>query len=377
MSAILHAAETARGGVGTVISQLAGAQAQSVGVHVICILPSEHVPEEFPSGVQLELYSRRGRDPYSLLKFAGIFVRTCLEARPRVVHLHSSFAGIIGRLLLVLLFPVYRPEATIYSPHSFSFMMNVGWLKKRAFAMLERFLAILADRIICVSAHELDCARDVGVPRKKLALVYNGVERMNAVREAGQRAVSDAIRVIFVGRLDRQKGFDVLIDAIRSMKNPRRINLIVVGEAVADVSIKNRVSAGLITGSSIRFTGWLPRSGVLREIETSDVLVIPSRWEGFAMVPLEAMALGVPVISSDACSLPEVVEQGHNGLLFPNEDHIALAKILDSVALDELVAMGRNALSTVRRKFSIASTVRGVADVYPPGLGGLSRGCTH
>lgn len=229
--------------------------------------------------------------------------------------------------------------------------MTTSRWKTRAYSWIERILSSYTDVIVCVSEYERRMAEAAGISPGAIQVIYNGVERRIGARQGKdvpKRRKTDKLSAIFVGRLDRQKGFDVLIRALDLVARDRW-TLEVVGSAVND-------HPGSIHQNSrkyIREHGWLMRDEVLRKVASADVLICPSRWEGFALAPLEAMSLGVPVIASDATSLPEVVKTNVTGITFPVDDYKRLAEILDGVSADQLKELGVNAQRFVRERFSV------------------------
>jgi hypothetical protein len=87
-----------------------------------------------------------------------------------VVHLHSTFSGVIGRCVCVLLKPWRRPKI-VYCPHAFSFLMESSPIKQKVYASIERVLQKVTDVIICVSRYEMDKAARFGIERKRMRLI--------------------------------------------------------------------------------------------------------------------------------------------------------------------------------------------------------------
>jgi glycosyltransferase involved in cell wall biosynthesis len=144
------------------------------------------------------------------------------------------------------------------------------------------------------------------------------------------------LKVLFVGRLDRQKGVDVLIEAVQPLE--KRVSTRVVGESVLAGGLLRRNSEG------VEFLGWLDRTAVASQMAACDVVVVPSRWEGFGLVAIEAMRMGKPVVASAVGGLPEIIVDGLTGKLVPPEDSAALTEVLqqlDPAACARMGAAGR------------------------------------
>ena len=114
----------------------------------------------------------------------------------------------------------------------------------------------------------------------------------------------------------------------------RHSSLVIIGDGPERAALEG-LAAELGIASSVRFLGALPREAALRELAASDLLVFPSLWyEQFAITPLEAMALGVPVLVSDVARSGTVIENGVSGRLFPSGDPTALAASLRDLLSD-------------------------------------------
>ncbi|WP_236190847.1 glycosyltransferase [Pseudomonas pharyngis] len=353
MKKILHVAETIKGGVATVIRTISAAP-EDGRYELVYLVPLDQKKELH--GIdpqQIRTFARSGRNVPSLLRFAWQLARVLLKEKPDVVHLHSTFSGVIGRCVCVLLRPWRKPKI-VYCPHAFSFLMESSPIKQKVYAGIERVLQKVTDTIICVSQFELEKAAKFGIERKRMTLIYNGIDHKHEERKANDPA---PIHLLFVGRLDYQKGFDVLLKAYSEAKRSD-LKLTVVGSAVNEDVVECPPLDG------VEYLPWVTPTEVHALYQKADALIVPSRWEGFAMVPLEGMALGLPVIASDCTSLPELVTHGVSGYVFPAGDHQALADRLKKIQKPALSALGIEGRRIVRERFSAALMIRQTYDVY-------------
>nr|WP_281173804.1 glycosyltransferase family 4 protein [Deferrisoma camini] len=137
-------------------------------------------------------------------------------------------------------------------------------------------------------------------------------------------ARGDGSRILFVGDLLPVKGVDLLVRAFGRLRaGGIRCSLTLVGVGPERTSLEE-TAADLGVAGEVRFRGQVPNQEVLAEMLQADVLVLPSRREGLPNVLLEAMAAGCPVVASTAGGIPEIVDGGRNGLLFPAGDGDAL-----------------------------------------------------
>ncbi|HEJ7991926.1 TPA: glycosyltransferase [Serratia liquefaciens] len=356
---VLHAAETIKGGVATVLRQLAKSQIAEKGCeNVCCLVPDDQILELYGVDTKsIEAFPGTGRGISGFMKFFFIFTRLVLKKRPDVVHLHSSFAGVLGRLSLIMLWPIYRPKV-IYCPHAFSFMMSVSKLKSNIYVLIEKALLPITDAVICVSDCEKKMAMEAGLKGDKLIVVHNGVPQTESDSiKHDDSAISDCIQLLFVGRFDYQKGFDILSEAMLLLKD-EKFHLTVVGDFVLESTNKNQDLP------QTTYAGWLTAEQLAPYFLNADVLIIPSRWEGFAMVPLEAMSYGLPVLASNCSSFPEVVEDRVNGRLFTPAQTTELCQILKNTSREDWKKMGIAAKEIFNNKFTADKMIASTKQVY-------------
>lgn len=350
---ILHAAETITGGVASVMRLLLAHQIANPAYHVIALVPENQrgelvgIPDSHVDG-----FGSRRRSVGGMLAFTLAFTGVVWRTRPDIVHLHSTFAGVFGRLALLALWPWRRPKV-VYCPHAFAFLMATSSTQKRIYGLVEWLLTPLTHAFVCVSAYERDKARHAGLSARKLHLIYNGVPPVS--NSTATRPSKGVIQAVFVGRFDRQKGFDVLHKAMQQLQGI--VHLTAIGAPVHGAAMP-------VAADNITYTGWLKPHEVRTHLQTADVLVLPSRWEGFAMVPLEAMANGLAVLASDACSLPEAVLDGKTGHVFPTDDWEVLAKILKRTSRAQWHKLGAAGHAHFIKNFTAAAMLAATDKLY-------------
>ena len=168
----------------------------------------------------------------------------------------------------------------------------------------------------------------------------------------------------FFGRAVRQKGIDVLLDAFPNVLAAHpTARLVIVGDGQERPELE-RHARRLGIGGAVEFKGWVDRADAL--MPACDVVVIPSRWEGFGMVALEAMAAARPVVASRVDALEEIVVDGVTGLLVKPDDPASLAAALSRLLADpaSATAFGLAGLQRLRRRYTVSRMVDATAAVY-------------
>ena len=358
---VLHIAETAQGGVGSYLEEVVPLQVSRYGAGCVrVVLPHEHA-QHFPqlSGEWLSTF------PLEAATRCGAALRMATRAfqeigawHPDVVHLHSTFAGLLMRPLLA-----HRRLAlrVVYCPHGWAFDRQAGTVQTALARTSERLLSRWCDRVLCVSEHELVRAREVGISTELLQLVRNGIRKAQAEQATTPHCDDPwppgSLRVLFVGRLDRQKGVDILYSAMEHLQD--RAHAVVVGASVAGGGCN-----ACETPANVTHVGWRTRGEIETLYASADVLVVPSRWEALGLVALEAMRAGLPVVASRVGGLPEVIEEGHTGFLIEPENPRVLAEVLSSLDQPTLRRMGGCARERFLQLFQVDRVVDELHDAY-------------
>jgi len=189
----------------------------------------------------------------------------------------------------------------------------------------------LADHIICVSSALQEAVLElVSRPPDTISVIPNGVNPLDFVtaqKDGGDKDGSMEVRqLLYVGNLNYTKGIDVLIRAMALLPNVRTVHLTIVGNGRIRSELE-RLGGELGLQDNIRFVGGVPHAEVIKWMARSDLLIVPSRTEGFGIVAIEAMAAGLPVVASDVGGLRETV-QPETGILCEPNNAKALAEAI-------------------------------------------------
>lgn len=203
---------------------------------------------------------------------------------------------------------------------------------------IERIAGRLADRHVAVSQGVARFAREkIGLPAEKIVVIPNGVviaKEPVAAANLSQLGVPSGRRmIVFVGRLDEQKGIEWLIEQTPEItKRLPSHDLLVVGTGPLAERLRGRAMR-LGIGDRVHFCGW--REDVPQILAASDLLVVPSQWEGMPNVVLEAMAAARPVVAFNVEGAADALGGDANGQIIPRGDAAGFVKRVVEIASDK------------------------------------------
>jgi len=222
---------------------------------------------------------------------------------------------------------------------------------------IQMIVAKNADRIIVPSNYLKKIVTWWGVDKNKINVVYNAVEFKNV---EPVRKSSDERWLISVARLVPWKGMSALIDVLKIL-NIKYLILNIIGEGSEIENLKSKTKE-LKLENKVQFLGKLPHNEAMSYVKAADVFVLNTGYEGLPHTVLEAMNLGVPVITTDVCGNPEVVENNKTGLLveYNNKEQIkgAILKLLNDGELrSKLVNNAKQSLGKFDKQEMINKTI--------------------
>lgn len=211
--------------------------------------------------------------------------------------------------------------------------LRIAVLRRARDLVLER-----AERIIVPSEALARLVLAWGLPAEKITLIRNPVsvpEGLGGREELRRRHAFDGPTLVFAGRLVPQKSIDVALEAVR--RNPD-VRLLLAGEGPYRDRLVRRAHDLGLDGRAV-FLGPQPRRTVFELLRAGDAALLSSSWENFPHMAVEALAVGTPVIATDAGGVTEILRDDWNGLLVPIRDPEALSRAirryLDDPALQE------------------------------------------
>lgn len=290
----------------------------------------------------------RRMTPLKDLLAAWQIYQVCRRERFTIVHTHQVKAALFGQLAA----RAAGVPIVINTVHGFYFHEHTPPLKRRAWVWLETFCARLSDLLLSQNREDIGTAISTGIcPAGKIEHLGNGIDvrrfdrarvadaRINELRdELGIPAGSPVVG--FVGRLVAEKGLVEMFEAIRQLRQRHpSMRLLLIGPVDSDMAdcLGPAAARDAGIGDIAVFAGY--RSDMPDLYALMDVLCLPSHREGMPRSPMEAAAMGLPVVASDIRGCREVVKDGENGYLVPVRESAGIFQALDRILADRDLAV--------------------------------------
>lgn len=275
------------------------------------------------------------KDPMALFELRKIY----RKYKPDVVHLHSSKAGLLGRL-------AFPSRKTVYTVHGFDSIR----VAHRYFLPLEKMMQWFCRSIVGVSEYDYKNLIAEGITQN-VSYVYNAISQPDST-DINKPRVFDKYdkTILIIARISSQKRHDIIINVSRMLP---QFGFIWIGnqEPIEDVP------------ANCHFIGNIPNAGAY--CKYADLFCLPSNYEGLPIAILEAMSYGLPIIASDVGGINEIVRNGENGYVLDNNSD-DFANALKEILNDEvkLRNMGIRSQQIYEEEFTIDRMVDGYMKIY-------------
>lgn len=271
----------------------------------------------------------------------GRILNVLSQVHPDIVHAHTPKGGLLGMIAAWLA----RVPVRIYHMHGLPYETSKGY-RRLLLSWSERISCALAHQVLCVSPSLRDKAikLQLAAPEKLRVLgkgTINGIDatslfnpiQITEVREIVRVQLgipASAVVIGFVGRLVRDKGIIELAEAWSAIRDAvPQAHMLIVGEAEPRDPVPEEILSNLQADARVHWVGFVADLGDMPPYyQAMDLLALPTYREGFPNVPMEAAAMGLPVVVSRVTGCVDAVVDGTTGTLVPVKDSTSLAQAM-------------------------------------------------
>jgi glycosyltransferase involved in cell wall biosynthesis len=276
--------------------------------------------------------------------------------QPDVVTSHSSKAGIVARLAARI-----AGAPCLFTVHGWAFNPSEPVAKRIMYRVVERMMAPLASKVICVSQDSLNRGVANGIGEQRMVAIHNGIpDVIPSIRATPGSNEAGSIRVVNVARFAPPKDHETLLRAVQRTPG---VTLDLIGDGPAESGAR-QLATDLGIADRVRFLG--NRRDVAELLADAQVFALCSRSEGFPLSTLEAMRAGLPVIVSNVGGAPEAVVDGETGFVVADNSVSGWADGMSRLVGDPAMRsrMGEAGRARYEELFTFDRMYTRVASVY-------------
>lgn len=284
-----------------------------------------------------------------------------VRGRKFLLHVHSASGASFWRKLTFILPAIWTGRPVVFHLHGGGF---AAFYENDCNLVTKRLLRYALDRctrIIVLSESWREAIQRISGNRH-IQVVFNPVMPLDVSPESSARVPGC---LLFLGRLSKQKGIYVLLDAFSALvQEEPRLRLICAGDG--DVAEVRRIVAARGLAESVDVPGWIDEARRAQLLLTASIYVLPSFIEGVPMSILEAMSAGLPVVATPVGGIPEIITDGQEGLLVPAGSVDELAGAIRRLVRDPRLQaeMGARGRAKFRERFDASVIVPRIESIY-------------
>lgn len=330
-----------KGGTGKVITRLVSEclKSQWTGNIEICLYETEDLnllPQDVCKvSLDAPLPKRLLKRGFQLGIYFSKISKILKKSRPDIVLSVGTYSNILTSVHHLF----YKDYKLILSEHDY---LSVRLKQNRIYSpMLRKLIKILyssANRVLAPSKLVVeDLVGSFGIPKDHCEFIYNGVDvdqvKALSLEKVDGLPFDESFVVVTAGRLSKQKSYADLIQAFKIVRDRQKVKLLILGEGEEESNLKSLVR-NLQISEDVIFLGY--QDNPYKFMRVSNLFVLSSLWEGFGLVLVEAMACGLPIISTNCLAGPsEILEDGKYGLLAPVGNPRVLAEKIGQMIQNE------------------------------------------
>lgn len=238
------------------------------------------------------------------------------KEHPDIMHLHSSKAGVLGRLAC---FGLHNQTKVVFTVHGWAFTDGVSSrLKKSLYRIIEKSVRHFTDLFICVSYYDEKIGKREKVldSTSNVKVIHNG--SVTPSEQSINYSVHTPLRLVMIARFSPQKDQETLINAVTNLpKDSYKLTFVGDGETL---QTNKELASKYGLNHNIKFVGF--KDDISNELINNDVYILSTHYEGLPISIIEAMSYGLPILATNVGGNSEMVKNNINGFLFTSKDEL-------------------------------------------------------
>ena len=360
------------GGAENHLASLVKEQAKNNEVFVIYLRGNNYWKKKLEDN-KIKVYRFNLEKLFNIFGLIAVILKICnliKTFKPNILHAHLSSMELIGAILKLIFKDQFK---LVVTKHLDSFFFEASYGQNNFFKglFIDKFIFNKADKIICISNQiKKYFLKRINISKKKIYIVYYGLNTSDLKKKRGfslskieLNQLKNTFTICCIARHVKQKSIDFLIKSFSEFKKKNyKSKLILIGNGPETKKLKILAKKLNIIDHII----WINYvENVLRILKISNVFVLPSKYEGFGLVLLEAMYAKVPIIATKVSAIPEVIRDDWNGLLIKHGSVKDFQKKLEIIKKNKNnLKFIKNSQKTLIQKFNFNRMILETSKIY-------------
>lgn len=292
-------------------------------------------------------------------------IKILKKYQPDIIHGHSAKGGIIAKLV-----GYYLKIPVLHTPQAYSYLSASNKFKKLIYLLIEKAIVFKGNNILASSNSEKNRAIfEVGYPENKTLLFNNSILPIIKIQSLSVEKTWPNEYICSVGRPSYQKNIELMLDVLANLKNKNsEIHLVLMGVGFHSpnlLGVKRKIKKCNLQ-NNITLLEWTTREDIFNIINNSLLYISTARYEGLPYSIIESLALGKPIVATDADGNRDLIKENYNGFLIKNEDEIEFSNVVFNLINDKkkLDKFSKNSLKFFENEFNMNKNIKKLEDIY-------------
>ena len=308
---------------------------------------------------------QRNISPVKDLKTVFKAIKILRDYKPDIIHGHSAKGGIVSKLT-----GKYLGIPVLHTPQAYSYLSASSEFKKRLYLQIEKFFRFKGNKILASSNSEMNNAlSEVKYSSDRVLLFNNSILPMEKKYNLSISKTWPQNYICSVGRPSYQKNIELMLDVLFEVKKEcEDVHLVLMGVGYHSPNLENITNKikDLELDRNITLLEWTKREDIFSIIKNAQFYITTARYEGLPYAVIESLALGKPVVASNADGNRDLVKHNYNGILVDNENvsefSAGVLKLLNDGAI--LESFSKNSKQLFEEKFNINNNIKYLENIY-------------